>query len=365
MNTAECYICESINSYSRIMLRLLLEKPGRSASEIIETAAELLADEFLQDKKGRILTLAVAESMEHKEREKILSDIDIETLQASDALLLALARQRYEVADFGADIEPRLKGLIQYQRFANLKQQAVFSETAGLLNRAGIVPMISHDSAMKYYRPDGLRYFDSVEFVALSLEDFGAIRSVLSKAGYAFEDNAYAFDASRDDSAGGLKIRVLNADAMRKDVPELLLRTIAERGGIKEPGGAYCYVPSPEDTVLLTANRIWMKLKNSNNFPGVAFDIMDLHYMIRVYGASQDIIINRVSSSKVHLCEYCFTAKFVNRIFERLIPLELSAEKKSESVFDGFVCAERKRLNNMYSLRSSLTRVARRFLKRL
>lgn len=353
-----------MNLYSRELLRQFLGSPSRTAIEAAGNTAQILAENFLNDRKGRILQLALAENINQNMLQSMLADIDIESLPGSDALLLALAKQKHSNADFGADIEPRLKGLIQYHRFANLRQQSIFSETVARINRAGVIPMAGSDITMKYYSPAGLRFFDFLELIAVSDADYDAIRREFSDEEFILTENEYSFEICSENPAGGLKLRVFKASVMRPDIPELSADTIAKRSEIKDVYHTRCYVPSPEDTVILTFLRIWNKVRKDDNFHSVTFDIRDLFFLIREHGISEDIIKERINKSGAFICEYYFIAQFLNRISAGLLPCDFPLQEEFSPRLEEFLRYEKNRIDYVYN-QKSIKRTFRRIINKV
>ena len=122
-------------------------------------------DEALGDLDRRLLKLALDEGTTQEDIDAFVKDWDIEAAPIRSVMLMAYIMKTRPDLEFPATISPRLKGVLSFCRFQNLKREAHLSKVGKALNKEGIPFAILKGGAMKVYRPDFPRWMNDIDII--------------------------------------------------------------------------------------------------------------------------------------------------------------------------------------------------------
>lgn len=319
-----------------------LQKTDTSETDILRDTANDLARLFNADKKGKILKLALAQEIKQQELDGFLTTLDIETLQGSDALLLAYAKLRHPENNFGENNEPRLKGLIQYYRFQNLHQAACFSEAVRALTDVENDFFASYDTAMKWYLPQYFRMNETMGIVPVMRVYERRVLRKLKSAGYTITHIYSSFSASKESAEGKKQFIVF-------EIPEYmeLNQQMVSRLAVQEVFNNQCLIPSAEDMLCCCYGRIWQKLTSELPFQGLGMDIWDLMCLSEYCGLSRDKLGQVIAETKL-AGRVFFINSFLQNYTGGLLPECLWVPQEDDEEIRDFLSRESSRIKAKY-----------------
>ncbi len=227
------------------------------------------------------------------------------------------SRPNFDVPDL---IYPRLKGVLEFHRFANLKLIAHFGKVVRALNQNGIIPMILKGGAMKYIRPELPRAMGDIDILVRE-EDYRKSLEIAKNLGYTVaEFNAYSADLHpKGTDEGTVDIhRFIDFDV--PDYDKSLMRDFFSRATLQDVFGARAFVPTPEDFVFVALTNISRNLHYKTTLGGVLFALFDIKYLLET---NPNFDWKRVfQNAQKASCEATlfFAAKLLNRISPNLLP---------------------------------------------
>lgn len=167
-----------------------IKKSGYLKSDISITDAliENFYEEILTLEEKKLLKLAFKNNPSQEELDEVLKLWDIEVKGANKSLLLSYVLKRHPDLKFSSYEGPRLKGLLKFFRFQNMKVISHFVKITKVLNDNNIIPVILKGGAMRHLVKDLPRVMGDVDILVLEKDFYKAIKLALP-LGYYFEKN--------------------------------------------------------------------------------------------------------------------------------------------------------------------------------
>ena len=243
----------------------------------VDTALDFLERDLLSPGDRKVLSLALSEATQG-ELDQALADWDIEAAPLQSVLLLAyLLKMRPDLC-FPPSMEPRLKGVLSYCRFQNLKLKAHFTKIARGLNEAGIPFLVLKGGAMKVYRPDFPRWMSDVDMLVHE-GSFEQAESVVEGLGYVPFRDKHSTDfhlAGEKDGIADLHRFVYMATGHESLVTEDFFAR-ASRCTVFSAEGL---LPAAEDMVFIALVNLCHNLSERTSPGSVISSFFDLAYLV-------------------------------------------------------------------------------------
>ena len=119
---------------------------------ITDALIENFYNEILTESDKKLLQLSFLENPSQEDLDNLLKNWDIEAKPASKTIMLSYFMKLHPDLKFTSYEEPRLKGLLNYEKFKNMKIIAHFKKIGRELNKNNIKPLVIKGGAMKFLR---------------------------------------------------------------------------------------------------------------------------------------------------------------------------------------------------------------------
>ncbi|MGX3043793.1 nucleotidyltransferase family protein [Helicobacter sp. T3_23-1056] len=264
-----------------------------------------------------LLHLIFSQNPTQEQVDKFLPTYDIEVAGSYKALLLAYFAKMHPYLKFTAYETPRLKGLLNFYRFQNMKLIADFIKIGKVFRDNNIEMMVLKGFAMKCLRPDLSRAMGDIDILTFG-QDFIKSYEIIQKMGYRMSLEPHSIDIHEPDSeAGVLDIhRWVNIDNGRGERLNKYLLKRARQGKIN---GLDILIPSNEDLFFLSLVNLSKNLRDNTSRASTLYALFDCKYLLEQPNFDFDIVFQNAKITKTE--DFVgFGAKFINTIIPDLIP---------------------------------------------
>lgn len=237
-----------------------------------------ICEDLLTKRDLLLLRMTLEDAPDQAGLDSFLSTWDLEAEGASKSLLMSYFMKTHPELTFPEYCGPRLKGLLDYFRFQNIKLIAQYKQISGQLYKEGISVTVFKGGAMRHLRPSLPRIMNDID-VLVAPEDYQKAAEVISRMGFDISWDRHSFDVHRCGSEEGIldvhKIVPMMSGREDKLMPELFSRAVpAEIFGV--PGQILC----EEDMVYTLLVNLSRNIMNNTSVAGILFTFIDVKYLI-------------------------------------------------------------------------------------
>ncbi|MDR1167968.1 MAG: nucleotidyltransferase family protein [Heliobacteriaceae bacterium] len=301
----------------------------KSTEYLLEILVKKLYNDFVKEEDQKLLNLIFAESPSQQDLDNFLKVWDIEEKGGTASLMLSYLMKAHPELKFRDYETPRLKGLINFHRFANIKTLSYFSKVGKALNTAGIVPVLFKGAAMKALRPELSRVMNDVD-ILVPYDEFKQAVAVIEKFGFsAYGRHLHSFDMCTPDLQGQIDIHrfILMYDWNLKRglkytySPEFNEKLFARARKVNA-FGVDVLLPSNEDLAFIILTNLVKNMTAKSTVTGILFSLFDLQYLSQQENFDWQIL---TENSKLTNSELSIKigAEFVEKIVRGLLPDKL------------------------------------------
>lgn len=297
-----------------------IDKSGYLNKKISITNAliENFYHEILAEEEKELLKLTFEENPTQENLDKLLGDWDIEKKDASKSLMLAYFIKRHPLLKFTSYEEPRLKGLLNFYRFRNLKTIAHYTKIGKTLNKQGIEPLILKGGAMKYLRQELPRVMNDIDIV-IPEKDFTRCADIISSLGYTYEKiDIHSIDFHDKNGEGTVDLHkfVYMGTGYEKNFVEGLFK----RARYETVFGVKSLVPSAEDMMFIALVNLAKNLRDKTSQAGILYTVFDCKFFLETTpNFNWNIVKENARKTKTEV-QMNFAIKFINKLASNILP---------------------------------------------
>lgn len=249
-----------------------------------------------------------------------LEKCDIEVMGGAKCLLLSYLMHEHPELKFSSYSGPRIRGLINFWRFRNLKTLSHFSKIGKALNTNHIPMLLFKGGAMKLLRPELSRSMGDVD-ILIPQDRIDEAVCLCANLGFLYD---------RADSKHAIGFHTPTEDAV--DIhyalyePGTDLRTLHDRlfsrAASRKAFGVDVLLPCHEDLFFLVLANFTKNLREHTSLKGLYLALCDCHFLLRDKPDFRWEIVREDAKNSDKELEVRFAAEFMNRIVPETIPLE-------------------------------------------
>ncbi len=256
-----------------------LAKKTITAVDAVKISADYYYDKLVSPSDQLLLDLAFQKNLTQEKLDKFLSEWDIEAEGSYRALLLSYIMKQHPDLAFDEYNGPRLKGLLNFYKFANLGLISHYTKIVRALNEHGIVPMIMKGGLMKYLRPELSRCMGDIDILIFDDEDYEKSKKIVHDLGYDYEQQDHSIDLHVPGSeAGVLDIHSYIDIGSKYDKTEII-NNFKKRATKTKVFGCETYIPCTEDSLFIGLVNLAKNVRNKTSVRGVLFYLFDFEYL--------------------------------------------------------------------------------------
>ena len=328
---------EFIDYYSRDIGYYLLQSSNlKMSTDVISLADDTVnyfRNKYLTPDDILLLNMISKNSISQPEFNDFIEKWDIESKGGQKALMLSYLMKKHPELNYPSYIGPRLKGLLQFYRFRNVKLEAEFKKICTVLKDKNIEIMIIKGGAMKHLYPELPRVMGDIDII-VHKNDFNIVKNIVRDLGYNYEDYGHSIDLHKGNSQEGIldihnRINMLSKDEHKVN-DDLFKRAHAETVF----GVEGVLVPSAEDLVFLSIINLSKNLAQNTSIHSLFHSYLDCKNLVDSNpDFNWDIVKSNIVKSSTELPFY-IVSKLINSISTSFIPI-LSEKGYKKS---GFTC---------------------------
>lgn len=209
--------------------------------------------------------------------DELLAVWDIEVAGAGKAMALAYVKNEHPELTFNNYTGPRLSGLFNRTRFANLQLISHYIKIGRALNKDGIVPLLMKGGAMKYLRPERPRIMGDFDILVRDEKQFLRACEIIKSLGYYIGDDNEVHSKDFKEPVNGTGVIDVHRylDFGKPCDAEFTERLFGEATKVRA-FGVETFLPRHEDLAFIAIANLSKNLRNTTSIPSivnVAFDV--------------------------------------------------------------------------------------------
>ena len=265
---------------------------------------------------------------------------DIEKAPIFSVMLLAYATARREELVLPPSVGPRLKGVLQFCRFQNLKKEAHFNKVAKALEQAGIPVLILKGGAMKVYRPDFPRWMNDIDFM-VPAADYARAVCIAKDLGYGEPmETDHSIDLRIPGSGEGL-LDIHKQLELCTGKDEALNEPLFRRARAQKLFSADGFLPCPEDMVFIALVNLYKNLERRQTPESSVTSFFDIRFLVDATPSFQWDIVRENARLTGTVFQLALASRIVSGFLENVIPEDIclpprGKERAYRDFLDGF-----------------------------
>lgn len=265
-----------------------------------------------------LLKLVFKNNPTQKDIDDFLNIVDIEVMDGNRCLLLSYLLHEHPTLSLSDYAEPRIKGLMRFFHFKNVKTLAHFSKIGNALNKNKIPFVLFKGGAIKAMRPNLSRPMGDIDILLPEGKIQEAVK-ICELLGYQHEHgkptHAVGMHTENEDA---VDLHYLLFDEGRD--MQTLQKNIFLRATKHYAYGVEFFLPCPEDLFFLVLTNFTKNLHDQTTLGGIYYALCDCNFLLRVKNNfSFDIVREDAELGKKEL-EIRFAAELMNKIIPEIIP---------------------------------------------
>lgn len=268
-----------------------------------------------------LLRCIFAERLTQSLLDDCLKRCDIEALGGTKCLLLSYLMHEHPDLSFSAYTGPRVRGLLNFWRFRNLRTLAHFSRIGKALGAAGIPMLLFKGGAMKFLRPELSRVMGDVD-ILVPKDRLNEAVKISTELGYECDRanslHAVGMHTATEDA---VDIHYALFDPGTTDLRALHAQ-LFDRATRRNAFGVDVLLPCHEDLFFLVLANFTKNLRAHTSLNGLYFALCDCHFLMNDKPDFDWEIVRSDARKSGKELEICFAAWFMNAIIPGTIPLD-------------------------------------------
>ena len=256
------------------ILKLLKNNDGKiSIKRLARIISTDLQKDILSDTDKVLLNLVFTEKPEQEDVDKCLEKYDIEVTGGHKALLLSYFMKMHPDLKYSDYVAPRLRGLLQFYRFQNMKLISHYTKICRELEKANINFLILKGGCMKYLRPDYPRVMNDID-ILVDEKDWKKSGQIAEKMGYEIYWDIHSLDIHPKGTKEGI-MDIHKYIIMETEKEKVIIKDIYKRSIKQKVFGIETFVPSNEDLFFIILVNMVRNLRHKTSYGGILYNLFD------------------------------------------------------------------------------------------
>ena len=309
---------------AKLRLRRMIRKEKATDNM---TTFEKLAEKLQRDIIGPVDRQLIEYAFEPRPTQARLDELlkvwDIEVAGAGKAMALAYVKNEHPELTFNAYTGPRLAGLFNRTRFANLQLVSHYGKIGRALNAAGIVPLLVKGGAMKHLRPERPRIMGDFDILVRDEAQFARACEIILSLGYVIgdENEVHSKDFKEPVNGAGVLDVHRYLDFGKPCGAAFTERLFAHAAKVRA-FGVETFLPRHEDLAFIAIANLSKNLRNTTSIPSIVNAAFDVAWLAQAKpDFSWPLVYEDVRLTGM---EYAFAtgAAFIDRNIRGVLPRE-------------------------------------------
>lgn len=318
------------------ILKIFGESDGSiDLGKITNTISKNLQKELLTDSDRMLLNLVFTKNPNQEDLDKCLKDYDIEVVGGHKALMLAYFMKLHPELNYPGYVAPRLKGLLQFYRFQNMKLISNYKKICNKLKELNIDFLIFKGGCVKYLRPDYPRIMGDID-ILVNKKYWKQCGLTVEKMGYDTDWDIHSIDIHEKGKHEEGIMDIHKYIIMESDKEKNIIKDIFKRATKQNVFGVETFVPCNEDLFFILLVNMVRNLRHKTSYTGILYNLFDCKFLIDSKpDFDWDIIIknSKKTNTESHIW---FAIQFLNSIVPNLLPENFKVDKSFKKQFNKY-----------------------------
>lgn len=302
----------------------------------LERLTKLISDnlqkEILTPCDISLLNLVFKEKPKQEDLDKCLENYDIEVVGGHKALMLSYFMKMHPDLSYPDYVAPRLKGLLQFYRFQNMKLISHFKKICNELKKLKIDFLIFKGGCMKHLRPDYPRVMGDID-ILVDEKNWKKCGEIVQKMGYDVCWDIHSIDIHEKDRLEEGIMDIHKYIIMESEKEKSIIKDIFKQAKMQNVFGVETLVPCNEDLFFILLANMVRNLRHKTSYTGILYNLFDCKFLIDSKpDFNWNIVINNAkkTGTQTHIW---FAIQFLNNIVPNLLPKTFKVDKSFEKQF--------------------------------
>jgi len=286
----------------------------------------------IKNNDKKLYNIILRKEVSQEAFDNFIKDWDIEEEGGMKALLLSYFMKTHPELRYPEYIEPRLKGILQFYRFKNLKLISHFIRICNKLKSENIDIMIIKGGAIKHYRKDLPRIMGDIDIIVRNKDDYDKSKEIIKELGYTYKEYGHSLDIHEGNSLEGI-LDIHHGIHMVTDNESFFKQDLFKRAHLDEVFNIKdIYVPCIEDMMFLTLINLSQNLLKNTSYGSKLHSAIDCMFFTE-YKQNFDwnIVIQNTQKTNTEAQIY-LAIKYLNTILPTKLPELFKSDTKSSSI---------------------------------
>ncbi len=285
---------------------------------------------FFTPNDEKLIRFATKSNITQRDFDEFIEDWDIEKEGGHKALMLSYFMKEHPEIKYPEYIEPRLKGLLQYYKFRNLKLLANFKRVCTRLKREDIKILILKGGAMRYFRPEFPRFMGDID-ILVPEKDYETAKNIAGEMGYTYTEYGHSIDLY--DSTKQIVLDIHHKVDMISKSEALInedLYNRAKQETVFSVDGIY--VPCIEDMLFVLLINLSKNLIRYTSPASILYTILDCQYIANLKNDFDWNIVKQNAVKTKTESQLYIAIRFINEYLPDKLPELFEKEFNDSSV---------------------------------
>lgn len=289
--------------------------------------------EFLTEKDKRLLNFVFKKSVSQEELNAVLGDWDIEAEKGNKILMIAYFMKMHPEVKFSDYTGPRLKGLLNFYKFKNIKLISQFAKICSRLAKEKINPLVIKGGAMKHLRPEFPRVMGDID-ILVKEENYLKAGKIAEEMGYDCAYSVHSVDLHPKGSEEGILDihKFINMGTGRE---KSINKNLFSRAKFQKVFGIDAYIPSNEDMFFISLVNMSRNIMEKTSIGGLFYTLFDVKFLLESKPFDWNIVIENAKKTKTEL-QVAFITKFINKIIPNFLPEKIKGLQNFEKKLNDY-----------------------------
>lgn len=271
-----------------------------------------------------LLDMVFAEKPTQALLDDCLRVCDIEVMGGHKSLMFSYLMREHPELRFSAYVAPRLKGLVNFYRFANIQVLQHFSRIGKALNESGIPILIYKGAAMKTLRPELSRPMGDVD-ILIPQERMKEAINLCEKLGYRYamegdEHHTATIRTVDGKDAVDIHCAIFGAEYVGSAATTNFNKHLFARAKECSAFGVRVLLPAHEDLFFIVLANLTKNLREKTSLHSLFYALFDCRFLLRDK-PSFDWGIVRNNSQVTHMeLQVRLAVEFMDALVPGIVP---------------------------------------------
>ena len=249
--------------------------------EIDELFIEFFQKKYISDKDKLLIDIIFKQNVTQDDFDEFISKWDIEEEGGYKALLLSYFMKKHPEIKYPKYIEPRLKGLLKYCRFRNLRLISHFAKIINKLKEEYIKILVFKGASIQYYFKEFPRLMGDID-IMIPKGKLDLAKNIVANLGYYYREVAHSIDVHEYDTDLGV-VDIHHTMAPLTGFEDKILPAIYQRAFYgKIYGIENILIPCIEDIFFIAIINLTKNLLEDSSFESILYSIFDCKYLLEL-----------------------------------------------------------------------------------